>query len=521
MHSDRGWRHRVVPRTRRRRRVLVHALRAVVVRRRGLRVDRRRRACAPSRPGRRPGATPSWWMPTPNIGDGRADWIVRDAPTRPSAFPTATGWSTRGSRARSSGATRGSRCGTCTRSGGRRPRGRPPPPVPAALRTRCRRTGACRRASGDRTWLRSATHRATAGGKAAITFGNAGLRYYDGAGAVLPHTVDTWAVPVGAVRVDGISVAVSWGAQGWGLSPANTTFSASCTRLRRPTRRPTPPEPHSRQTEDRTDDDHPRAGDLVRRDFGLIADNVEHAVLGKRHVVELVLTAMLSDGHVLLEDVPGTGKTSLARALGADDPGHQHAHPVHSRPAARRHHRHHGVRPEERRFEFHAGPIFANIVLADEINRASPKTQSALLEVMEEGNVTIDGVTRPVGEPFLVIATQNPVEQAGTYRLPEAQLDRFMMHDLARLPRRRGDRPHPRGRRPSHGRAHADHHPAPSSPWPISPRGVYVNPLVSTTSCASSTPPAGRRGAPGCQRPRRPRADQARARARPRRGAPT
>ncbi|MET0303196.1 MAG: MoxR family ATPase, partial [Microbacteriaceae bacterium] len=78
-------------------------------------------------------------------------------------------------------------------------------------------------------------------------------------------------------------------------------------------------------------------------------------------------------------------------------------------------------------FEFHAGPIFANIVLADEINRASPKTQSALLEVMEEGNVTVDGVTRPVGSPFLVIATQNPVEQAGTYRLPEAQLDRFMI----------------------------------------------------------------------------------------------
>ncbi|MEV8273209.1 MoxR family ATPase [Microbacterium sp. NPDC077184] len=161
--------------------------------------------------------------------------------------------------------------------------------------------------------------------------------------------------------------------------------------------------------------------------FSQLADNVERAVLGKRHVVELVLTAMLSDGHVLLEDVPGTGKTSLARAMGQSVqgtntriqftpdllPGDITGISVYDQKQ--------GV------FEFHAGPVFANIVLADEINRASPKTQSALLEVMEEGRVTIDGVTRPVGEPFLVLATQNPVEQAGTYRLPEAQLDRFMM----------------------------------------------------------------------------------------------
>ncbi len=161
--------------------------------------------------------------------------------------------------------------------------------------------------------------------------------------------------------------------------------------------------------------------------FAQIADNVERAILGKRHVVELVLTAMLSDGHVLLEDVPGTGKTSLARALAQSVqgtntriqftpdllPGDITGITVYDQ--------------KEGRFEFHAGPVFANIVLADEINRASPKTQSALLEVMEEGRVTIDGVTRPVGVPFLVLATQNPVEQAGTYRLPEAQLDRFMM----------------------------------------------------------------------------------------------
>ncbi|WP_251451739.1 MoxR family ATPase [Microbacterium sp. Marseille-Q6648] len=163
------------------------------------------------------------------------------------------------------------------------------------------------------------------------------------------------------------------------------------------------------------------------RTFGQLADNVERAVLGKRHVVELVLTAMLSEGHVLLEDVPGTGKTSLARAMGQSVqgtntriqftpdllPGDITGVSVYDQ--------------KEGVFEFHAGPIFANIVLADEINRASPKTQAALLEVMEEGRVTIDGVTRKVGVPFLVLATQNPVEQAGTYRLPEAQLDRFMM----------------------------------------------------------------------------------------------
>jgi MoxR-like ATPase len=161
--------------------------------------------------------------------------------------------------------------------------------------------------------------------------------------------------------------------------------------------------------------------------FSAMVDNVERVVLGKRHVIELAFTAMVSEGHLLLEDFPGTGKTSLARAMSQSVQG------VSSRiqftpdllPGDVT-----GITVYDQKkgeFEFHSGPIFANVVLADEINRASPKTQSALLEAMEEGKVTVDGVTRSTGSPFLVIATQNPIEQAGTYRLPEAQLDRFMM----------------------------------------------------------------------------------------------
>ncbi|MFF2051688.1 AAA family ATPase [Leifsonia sp. NPDC058194] len=161
--------------------------------------------------------------------------------------------------------------------------------------------------------------------------------------------------------------------------------------------------------------------------FDRLVQNIDRVLLGKSHVIRLALTAMLSEGHLLLEDVPGTGKTSLARAIAESVRGStnriQFTPDLLPGDIT-------GVNIYDQRsgaFDFHRGPIFANIVLADEINRASPKTQSALLEVMEEQQATVDGVRHTVSAPFMVIATQNPIEQAGTYRLPEAQLDRFLM----------------------------------------------------------------------------------------------
>ncbi len=160
---------------------------------------------------------------------------------------------------------------------------------------------------------------------------------------------------------------------------------------------------------------------------GRIVGNVERAVSGKRDGVVLAVVAMLAGGHVLIEDVPGVGKTllakSLARSIGGEFGRIQFTPDLLPADVTGLNVYNQG----ERRFEFWAGPVFANVVLADEINRASPKTQSALLEAMEEGAVTVDGRTRGLPRPFGVVATQNPIEHEGTYPLPHAELDRFMI----------------------------------------------------------------------------------------------
>ena len=168
--------------------------------------------------------------------------------------------------------------------------------------------------------------------------------------------------------------------------------------------------------------------------FRAVQANVEDVIRGKAAVVQLALTCLFAEGHLLLEDVPGVGKTSLARALSASIEGSWHR--IQFTP---------DLLPSDvtgvsifdqktQEFVFHPGAVFANIVVGDEINRASPKTQSALLEVMEERQVTVDGVAYPVNRPFMVIATQNPIDMDGTYRLPEAQMDRFLMRSRIGYP---------------------------------------------------------------------------------------
>ncbi|WP_254820911.1 MULTISPECIES: AAA family ATPase [Haloglomus] len=167
--------------------------------------------------------------------------------------------------------------------------------------------------------------------------------------------------------------------------------------------------------------------DKVQQECDRILDEISNAVIVDEQVLETVLTGFVSRGHVLLEDVPGTGKTltarSFAKALGLSFSRIQFTPDLLPNDVTGTH----VFNEQTREFEFNPGPIFANIVLADEINRASPKTQAALLEAMEEGQVTIDGETHDLPDPFFVIATQNPVEQEGTFPLPEAQKDRFVI----------------------------------------------------------------------------------------------
>ncbi len=185
------------------------------------------------------------------------------------------------------------------------------------------------------------------------------------------------------------------------------------------------------RTAERKDERLERAVDVA----GRLLDNIEIAIRGKREEVKLVLAAIACKGHVLFEDVPGTAKTVLARAIAQSIEGAQPSR-IQCTP---------DLQPTDvtglsiwnqqtRDFEFRAGPIFANVVLVDEINRAMPKTQSSLLEAMAERQVTTDGVTRELIEPFVVLATQNPIELEGTFPLPEAQLDRFFIRTALGYP---------------------------------------------------------------------------------------
>ena len=182
------------------------------------------------------------------------------------------------------------------------------------------------------------------------------------------------------------------------------------------------------------------ASAAAARTLAGVRDQVHRVIVGQDVLIDRLLVGFLCGGHVLVEGVPGLAKTLTVSTLASAMRPRLRTHPVHPGPAAGRPDRHGDLQPGDGRFSVRSGPLFANLVLADEVNRAPAKVQSALLEAMQERQISIGGETFPLPQPFLVMATQNPIEQEGTYPLPEAQLDRFLLKVRVDYPSRAEER---------------------------------------------------------------------------------